>query len=81
MSGALYRARVAFFVDAFISKVLPHLFASHRAQDDAEQDAVAEELVRAVVRELEPLFTWDTAKGPFFGGANHLTLAEVSNRS
>ncbi|EXJ92353.1 glutathione S-transferase [Capronia epimyces CBS 606.96] len=77
VSSALFRARVAFFVDAFISKVLPHIFASQRAQDDSDRDAAGEELVRAVVKEVEPLFTWDTGKGPFFGGTNHLTLAEV----
>ncbi|EXJ94127.1 glutathione S-transferase [Capronia coronata CBS 617.96] len=77
VSSALFRARVAFFVDAFITKVLPHLFGGVRAQTDSEKDASAEELLRAVIKEVEPLFTWDTTKGPYFGGNEHFTLAEV----
>jgi glutathione S-transferase len=73
--NALYRARVAFFVDAFFSKVVPHLFASLRAASDAERDDAAGLLVDAVVKEVEPLL--EDGKGPFFGGSERLTLAEV----
>ena len=77
-SNALYRARLAFFVDTFITKALPHIFAGQRAQSEAEKDAAAEELVAAIAKELEPLFSWAEDKGPFFGGSERLTLAEVS---
>jgi glutathione S-transferase len=76
-ANALYRARVNFFADTFITKALPHIFAGQRAQSDAEKDEAAEALVAAVVKELEPLFTWDATKGAFFGGSDRLTLAEV----
>jgi glutathione S-transferase len=66
---------VAFFVDAFFSKVVPHLFASLRAASDAERDEAAGLLVDAVVKEVEPLL--EDGKGPFFGGSETLTLAEV----
>ncbi|OGE52932.1 hypothetical protein PENARI_c009G10305 [Penicillium arizonense] len=77
--NSLYRARVAFFVDAFFSKVVPHLFASLRAASDAERDDAAELLVDAVVKEVEPLL--EDGKGPFFGGSERLTLAEVQSGS
>lgn len=79
VSNAVFRARVAFFVDAFISKVLPQIFAGWRAQTEAEKDANAEALVAAVVKEVEPLFNWTEGKGPFFEGSERLTLAEVSS--
>ena len=77
MANALYRARLAFFVDAFFSKAMPLIFAGQRAQSEADKDAAAEDLVAVVVKELEPLFNWDNSS-PFFGGSDRLTLAEVS---
>ncbi|KGO78141.1 Glutathione S-transferase/chloride channel, C-terminal [Penicillium italicum] len=79
--NALYRARLSFFVDAFISKVLPSLFASIRATDETERDAAAEQLVAAVAKEIEPLLADTEGKGPFFGGSEKLTLAEVQTGS
>jgi len=76
--GALQRARINFFVDAFISKLNPHFFAQHRAQTEAEKDDAAEKYVAAVVKEIEPLLK--DAK-PFFGGSSKLTLAEVQTGS
>ncbi|KAJ5199699.1 hypothetical protein N7472_004903 [Penicillium cf. griseofulvum] len=81
VSNALYRARLSFFVDAFFSKVVPHLFASVRAADEAERDAVAEQLVAAIVKEVEPLLADTEGQGPFFGGSEKLTLAEVQSGS
>ncbi|KAJ5587566.1 uncharacterized protein N7459_003331 [Penicillium hispanicum] len=79
--NALYRARVAFFVDAFFSKVVPHFFASLRSSSETERDAAAEQLVAAVVKEIEPLLASTDGKGPFFGGSDKLTLAEVQTGS
>ncbi|KAJ5528775.1 hypothetical protein N7527_002168 [Penicillium freii] len=79
--NALYRARVSFLVDAFISKVLPSFFASIRAADETERDAAAEQLVAAVAKEVEPLLADTEGKGPFFGGSEKLTLAEVQTGS
>ena len=78
VSNALYRARIAFFVDTLVSKVLPQIFGGWRAQSEAEKDTAAEGLASTVAKELEPLFNWGQGKGPFFGGSERLTLAEVS---
>lgn len=75
--NALYRARVSFFVDAFFSKVVPHFFASLRSASGAERDAAAEQMVAAIVKEIEPLLASSEGKGPFFGGSDKLTMAEV----
>lgn len=77
VEGALYRARVSFFVDAFFSKVVPHFFASLRSASEGERDSAAEQMVAAIVKEIEPLLAEEEGKGPFFGGSERLTLAEV----
>ncbi|KAF7717540.1 Uncharacterized protein PECH_005468 [Penicillium ucsense] len=75
--NALYRARLAFFVDAFFSKAIPSLFASIRSASEEERDTAAEQLVASVTKEVEPLLADTEGKGPFFGGSHKLTLAEV----
>ncbi|KAJ5312816.1 hypothetical protein PENANT_c007G00103 [Penicillium antarcticum] len=77
--NALYRARAAFFIDAFFSKVIPHFFASLKAANESERDEAATALVEAVVKEVEPLL--EDGKGPFFGGSERLTIAEVQSGS
>ena len=72
--GALQRAKINFFVDAFISKVNGLTFGILRAQE-SEKEELATKIVDAVVKEVEPLLQ-DAA--PFFGGSAKLTLAEVS---
>jgi glutathione S-transferase len=72
--GALQRARISFFVDAFISKVNPQFWAGLRADNEEERNKAGQTLVDAVKKELEPLLA-DAA--PFFGGTSKLTLAEV----
>jgi len=75
--GALQRARINFFVDAYISKVNPHFFGI--LFKSGEEKAQAEEaFVGAIVKEIEPLLK-DAA--PFFGGSSKLTLAEVQTGS
>jgi len=71
--GALQRAKINFFVDAFISKVNGLTFGILRASEE-EKEELATKLVDAVVKEVEPLL--QDAK-PFFGGSSKLTLAEV----
>ncbi|CAK7232512.1 hypothetical protein SEUCBS140593_008285 [Sporothrix eucalyptigena] len=72
--GALARARIAFFVDAYFSKLQSQLFKLGQAKTEAEQAAVGEAVIAAAVKELEPLLQ---NAGPFFGGSERLTLAEV----
>ena len=59
------------------SKVIPHFWAGVRAGSQEEKDAAAEQLVTAVLKEVEPLLTKSEGKGPFYGGSEKLTFAEV----
>lgn len=72
--GALRRARIALFVDAFISKFQSHIYKLLSAADEQQGKEVADAAVAALVKEVEPLLK--DAK-PFFGGSSELTLAEV----
>lgn len=72
--GPLVRARIAFFVDTFISKV-HNSFNKALAAAPEEAKVLAGDYVAAVVKDIEPLLA-DAA--PFFGGSKTLTLAEVS---
>jgi len=76
--GALQRARINFFVDAFFSKVVSLLFAGMRAENETEAAEASDKLAAAVKKELEP-YIQDAA--PFFGGSSKLTLAEVQTGS
>lgn len=75
--GPLFRARVAFFVDAYFSKVNGIYSKALFAKTEEEAGAFAESLVAAVVKEIEPLLA---NASPFFGGSKKLTLAEVRRR-
>lgn len=72
--GALERAKINFFVDAFLSKVNGQVFPLLRAEE-SEKEVLASKIVDALVKEVEPLLK--DAK-PFFGGSSKVTLAEVS---
>lgn len=73
--GALERARISFFVDAFVSKSVPKLFAGIKAQTDEERETVGDEFVEGIKKEVEGLLA-DAA--PYFGGRSEIGLAEVS---
>ncbi|KAI1276811.1 glutathione S-transferase domain-containing protein [Xylaria sp. FL0933] len=73
-NGPLTRARIAFFVDTFMSKVNSSLYPLIKAATDEEASAIVDKTVDAVVKELEPLLA---NAGPFYGGSDKLTLAEV----
>lgn len=75
--GALFRARLNFFVDTWNTKVGTLMFAMYKAAKDEEKEAIAREWVSAVEKEIEPLLK---DAGPFFGGQSRMTLAEVSCR-
>lgn len=45
------------------------------AKSDEEATTNADDLVKGIVKEIEPLLA---NAGPFFGGSSKLTLAEVS---
>lgn len=72
--GALRRAKIALFVDAYSSKVNTPLFGLYKATSDEEINAIVEKAVTGLVSEVEPLLA---DASPFFGGSDKLTLAEV----
>ncbi len=75
--GAIQRARVALFVDAFISKFQTSLFKFYSAKDE-EYASIVETAVATLVKEVEPQLA--DAK-PFFGGSEKITQAEVRSDS
>ncbi|KAK0669230.1 thioredoxin-like protein [Cercophora samala] len=74
VEGALRRARVALFVDAFISKFNGQLFALYTAEGETARAEIADKAVAALVKEVEPLLA---DASPYFGGSDKLTQAEV----
>lgn len=72
-TSALERARISFFVDTFIGKVNGLLYPVLKAEGK-EKEKLGGELVKTVETEIEPLLE---GAGPFFGGSDTLTLAEV----
>ncbi|KAG6355277.1 hypothetical protein INS49_003238 [Diaporthe citri] len=73
-NGALTRARIAFFVDAWFTKVNSFWFKALFAKTAEEANESAEELVKGITKEIEPLLK---DAGPFFGGSKKLTFAEA----
>ncbi|KAL2255452.1 hypothetical protein VTK26DRAFT_3359 [Humicola hyalothermophila] len=77
--GALRRARITLFVEAFQSKFNGPLQSSlFTANTDEEKEAVVEKAVEGLVKHVEPLLA---DASPFFGGSDKLTLAEVLTAS
>ncbi|KAL4919008.1 thioredoxin-like protein [Aspergillus aurantiobrunneus] len=77
--GAIQRARVAFFVDTYFSKVHPVAHETQKSATDEERSAATEAIVAAIEKhDLEGLlFPADSGPGPFFRGADRLTQVEV----
>ncbi|KAI0134778.1 hypothetical protein BJ170DRAFT_679658 [Xylariales sp. AK1849] len=73
-NGPLVRARIAFFVDTYFSKVQGVLMKAQLSKSQEDLESFATEFVNLVAKEIDPLLT-DAA--PFFGGSSKLTLAEV----
>lgn len=74
-TSALSRARMGFFVDTWITKVNTSMYPIMKAEGEA-QEKLSVEMVAAVKKEIEPLLE---GAGPFFGGSESMTLAEVSH--
>lgn len=73
-NGPLTRARIAFFVDAWFSKVNGFYIKTLFAKTDEEATGFADDLAKGIAKEIEPLLG---NAGPFFGGSSKLTFAEV----
>lgn len=69
----LFRARLAFFVDTWNTKVQGNLYPMMKAEGE-EKEKLAKETVAAIEKEIEPLLA---NAAPFFGGKDKPTLAEV----
>ena len=72
-TAPLVRARIAFFVDTWNSKVSSFWFGALMAEGE-EKEKKVDEWVKAVEKEIEPLLA---DAGPFFGGSKDFTFAEV----
>ncbi|KAL1306295.1 hypothetical protein AAFC00_004380 [Neodothiora populina] len=69
----LFRARINFFVDTWNTKVQPSFYPILTASDD-EKEAKAQDIVKAIEKEIEPLLA---NANPFFNGSEKMTLAEA----
>lgn len=72
-TSALTRARIAFFADTWVGKINTHTVPVMMA-DGEEKEKLGGKLVEAVKKEIEPMLE---GAGPFFGGSESITLAEV----
>jgi len=73
-TGALTRARINFFVDAWFSKVNSFQYKILTEESLEKKEELVKEFIALVVKEIEPLLK-DAA--PFFGGSKKPTLAEA----
>jgi glutathione S-transferase len=74
VEGALRRVKISFFTDAYWSKFHTILFRLFESPTLADEEKVIDDAVNGLLKEVEPLLA---DAGPFFGGSDKLTLAEV----
>ena len=74
--GALQRFKIGYFVDTYSSKAHKLFDSAVFAEGVEAKMEMADKYVDAVVEYVEPLLA---GSGPFFGGADRLTLAEASD--
>lgn len=72
--GALQRARMSFFNDAYWTKFHTILFRLFEAPTEDDEEDIIDDAINGIIGEVEPLLT-DAM--PFWGGSQRLTLAEV----
>ena len=72
-TSALTRARMTFFADTWVGKVNTYFYQVLKAEGE-EKEKVGAELVEAMRKEIEPLLE---GAGPFYGGSESFTLADV----
>ena len=73
-TSALQRARINLLVDAWTSKVSPHMFPMFMATETSAKEDFVAKISAAVEKEIEPLLA---NVAPFFNGSAELTLAEA----
>lgn len=76
---AYLRYRMSFFVDTYFTKVNPLMFKLVGADHGGAQEKIVDEILRLLQQEIEPLLVGVHADGvgPYFGGSEKLTVAEV----
>ena len=74
------RYRMSFFVDTYFTKVNPLMFKLVGADHGEPQEKIVDEILRLLEKEIEPLLhdVGEGGKGPYFAGAEKLTVVEVS---
>jgi glutathione S-transferase len=74
-TAPLRRARIAFFIDTWATKVASQQFAIMTSDaDSSERDRLAVEWAKAVEHHIEPLLA---NADPFFGGSHDFTFADA----
>ena len=68
------RERMAFFVETYFSKANIYYYRAIESKTDEVADELGKAYVHAVMNEVEPHLD---DVGPFFGGSDKLTMAEV----
>ena len=72
-TSALTRARMTFFADTWVGKVNTYMYQIMKTEGE-EKEKLGADLVEAVKKDIEPMLE---DAGPFFGGSDTITLAEV----
>lgn len=72
--GPITRSKINFFTDAYFSRAQGHWAKLLVAKSENEQKASVAAYIDCVAKDVDPLLV---DAGPFFGGSNTLTLAEV----
>ncbi|ROW00336.1 hypothetical protein VMCG_07325 [Cytospora schulzeri] len=72
--GALRRARMSFFIDAYWTKFHIILFRLFEAPAKNDEELIIDDAIAGINKELEPLLV---DASPFWGASDKLTLAEV----
>ncbi|KAA6414470.1 MAG: hypothetical protein FRX48_01219 [Lasallia pustulata] len=70
----LQRAKIAFFVETYFSKVQPLMMGVMQTEDAEAKEKKAGDMLAMLEKEIEPLLK--DAK-PFFGGNERMTMAEA----
>ncbi|ROV97870.1 hypothetical protein VSDG_04961 [Cytospora chrysosperma] len=72
--GALRRAKMSFFIDAYWTKFHTILFQLFEAPTTKDEERIINDAIAGIKEELEPLLA---DASPFWGASDKLTLAEV----
>lgn len=72
--GALKRAKMSYFIDAYWTKFHTILFRLFEAPTKEDEERIIDDAIIGIKKEVEPLLA---DASPFWGGSDKFTLAEV----